>query len=115
MIAAVAISLSAAAQTSPAPAGAMSPMASGTMAPMKPAKHVKAPKPAKAPAGPALASFPSEAAAHASCPSDSVVWSSMSKSKAFHTASSKYYGKTKHGAYVCQGAATAAGYHAAKN
>jgi hypothetical protein len=59
--------------------------------------------------------FSSVATAQAHCPGDTVVWSTMSKSKTFHTSSSKYFGKTKHGAYVCEKTATAAGFHAAKN
>ena len=34
-------------------------------------------------------------------PATPVVWSTL-RSKTFHTASSKLYGKTKHGAYVCR-------------
>ncbi len=56
---------------------------------------------------------PSDAAAH--CPGDVVVWSTLSKAKSFHLAASRYYGKTKHGAYVCEKAAEAAGFHAAKS
>ncbi|WP_298282640.1 hypothetical protein [Acidocella sp.] len=56
---------------------------------------------------------PALAAAH--CPGDQVVWSTFTKSKVFHTSHSKYYGKTKHGAYVCEKEALAAGYHKAKN
>ena len=58
--------------------------------------------------------FRTVAAATAHCPSDTVVWSTLSKSKSYHTSSSKYYGKTKHGAYVCKKDAIAAGFHAAK-
>jgi hypothetical protein len=54
-----------------------------------------------------------EAAAH--CPGDVVVWSTLSKGKSFHLAASRYYGNTKHGAYVCEKAAEAAGFHAAKS
>jgi hypothetical protein len=54
------------------------------------------------------------AAAQASCPADKVVWSTFSRSKSFHLASSRYFGKTKHGAYLCEKAALAAGFHAAK-
>jgi hypothetical protein len=71
-------------------------------------------KPAPAKAAP-VASFSSVAAAKASCPADTVVWSTLSKSKSYHLASSKYYGKTKHGAYLCEKAATAAGYHPSKS
>jgi hypothetical protein len=108
----------AAAQT--APAGTMAPMASmapaapaGTMAPastMAPvAKPVVAAKAGK------LASFKTTAAATAHCPSDEIVWTTLSKSKSFHAAGSKYYGKTKHGAYVCKSEALAQGFHAAKS
>ncbi len=58
--------------------------------------------------------FKTMAAATAHCPSDTVVWSTLSKSKSYHLSSSKYFGKTKHGAYVCEKDATAAGFHQAK-
>ena len=64
---------------------------------------------------PGAEKFPTAAAAAAHCPGDVVVWSSFSKSKAFHLAASRYYGKTKHGAYVCEKDALAAGFHAAKS
>jgi hypothetical protein len=32
----------------------------------------------------------------------------------YHLAASKYYGKTKHGAYICEKDAVAFGYHASK-
>ena len=89
------------------PGGAMSPMSS--MAPAAPVAPA-----AKAMAG-KLASFKTLGAATAHCPGDAVVWSTLSKSKSFHLAGSKYYGKTKHGAFVCKSEALAAGFHAAKN
>ncbi len=58
--------------------------------------------------------FTTVAAAKSHCPSDTVVWSSLSHSKSYHLASSKYFGKTKHGAYVCKQDATTAGFHASK-
>jgi hypothetical protein len=58
--------------------------------------------------------FHSPAAAASHCPSDTVVWSTFSKSKVFHLSDSKYFGKTKHGAYVCEKDAVSAGYHASK-
>jgi cytoskeletal protein RodZ len=60
------------------------------------------------------AGFASEAEAKASCPMDTVVWENTS-SKVYHAANSKYYGKTKHGAYACSKAADAAGFKSAKN
>jgi hypothetical protein len=70
----------------------------------------------KAPPGklPASDKFTTVAAATAHCPGDTVVWSSFSKSQVYHLAASKYYGKTKHGAYVCEKDADAFGYHASK-
>lgn len=58
--------------------------------------------------------FSTAAAAAAHCPGDTVVWSTLSKYKVFHLSNSKYYGKTRHGAYVCEKDAVAAGYHASK-
>jgi hypothetical protein len=86
--------------------------------------------PAKEPAGPAATKAPAarkqtkapaadnefstEAAAKARCPADTVVWLNTS-SKVFHFASSKDYGKTKTGAYMCEKESLAAGNRAAKN
>ena len=53
----------------------------------------------------------SEAKAH--CPTDAVVWANTS-SKAYHKSGTKYYGKTKHGAYMCLKDAEVAGYHGPK-
>jgi hypothetical protein len=53
----------------------------------------------------------SEAKGH--CPTDTVVWANTS-SKAYHMSGTKYYGKTKHGAYMCQKDADQAGYHGSK-
>ena len=124
----------ASAQTMAAPAGAMSPNApGGTMSPNAPGGAMSpntpggamSPMSSMAPAAPVapaakamagkLASFKTLGAATAHCPGDAVVWSTLSKSKSFHLAGSKYYGKTKHGAFVCTSEALAAGFHAAKN
>jgi hypothetical protein len=56
--------------------------------------------------------FSSEGAAKTHCPSDAVVWVNLGGSKAYHTAGTKYYGKTKHGAYMCQREADQGGFHA---
>jgi hypothetical protein len=58
--------------------------------------------------------FTTVEAAQKSCPGDTVVWSSFTSTHSFHLSTSKYFGKTKHGAYVCEQAATAAGYHQSK-
>lgn len=59
--------------------------------------------------------FNALATAAAHCPDDTVVWSSLSKSHSFHLSTSKHFGKTKRGAYVCEKDALAAGFHQAKN
>jgi hypothetical protein len=73
-----------------------------------------APAPVKTGKVPASDKFTTVAAAAEHCPSDTVVWSSFSSSHVYHLAASKYYGKTKHGAYICEKDAVAFGYHASK-
>jgi hypothetical protein len=70
---------------------------------------------AKAGKVPGSEKFTTMAAAQKSCPSDTVVWSSFTATHSFHLSTSRYFGKTKHGAYVCQQAALAAGFHQAKS
>jgi hypothetical protein len=60
-----------------------------------------------------LAKYKTEADAKGACGSDPIVWANTS-SKILHATGDKYYGHTKHGAYVCQSAAQKAGYHATK-
>jgi len=90
-----------------APLAAAQPAPSGTMAApvVKPAAG-KLPK---------TDEFSTTAAAAAHCPKDTVVWSALTKSKSFHLAGSRYFGKTKHGAYVCKGEALSYGFHQAKS
>ena len=64
---------------------------------------------------PASETFKTQAGASAHCPGGTVVWSTLSKTKTYHMSSSKYFGKTKHGAYVCQQDAQAAGFRQLKN
>jgi hypothetical protein len=85
-----------------APSALAQTTAASTQAPVKPGKV------------PISDKFSTVAAAAAHCPSDTVVWSSFSSSRVFHLAASKYYGKTKHGAYICEKDAVAYGYHASK-
>ncbi len=82
----------------------------GTMAP------VAAPPAAKPQSGrlPKADAFNTEASAAAHCPKDTVVWSALTKSKSFHVSGSRYFGTTKHGAYVCKGDALEYGYHPSK-
>ena len=56
--------------------------------------------------------FSSEALAKAHCPGDTIVWANTGGSKAYHMAGTKYYGKTKKGAYMCQKEADQGGFHA---
>jgi hypothetical protein len=58
--------------------------------------------------------FSTEAQAKARCPSDTVVWANL-KSKVYHFSGTRYYGKTKSGAYMCEGDTAAEGVRAAKN
>jgi hypothetical protein len=58
--------------------------------------------------------FSSLTAAQAHCPGDTVVWVNTGHGSVFHTASSKYFGKSKHGAYACEKAAMEAGLHPSK-
>jgi hypothetical protein len=54
------------------------------------------------------AMFDTEAAAHAHCPRDIVVWLNT-KSGIYHEKGMRWYGRTKHGAFVCKKEADAAG------
>jgi hypothetical protein len=66
-------------------------------------------------AAPGLAGdqFSSEQAAKAHCPGDAIVWANTGGSKAYHVSGDRYYGKTRHGAFMCQKEADQAGFHAA--
>jgi hypothetical protein len=68
---------------------------------------------AAAPPGLASNQFSSEQAAKGHCPGDTIVWANLGSSKAYHPSGDRYYGKTKHGAYMCQKEADQAGFHAA--
>jgi hypothetical protein len=58
--------------------------------------------------------FASEAEARARCPSDTVVWANT-RSKIYHFAGTRTYGKTRVGAYMCERDTAAAGIRSAKN
>ena len=55
-----------------------------------------------------LAQFDTEGRAQAHCPSDTVVWLNTN-SGIYHEKGMRWYGRTKHGAYVCRKEADAAG------
>lgn len=65
-------------------------------------------------AAPPAEQYKTSAEAKSHCGSQPVVWANSS-SHVLHSASSQYYGKTKNGAYMCEQAAVADGYHMAKN
>ena len=60
-----------------------------------------------------LTGYKTIGAAQGACKGDTVVWHATG-SKVFHTSTSKYFGKTKRGAYVCEKAAMAKGLHLGK-
>ena len=61
-----------------------------------------------------LTYFDTEDAAQAHCPNDVVVWLNI-QSGIYHYKGERWYGKTKHGAYVCEKEAIAAGDRASEN
>jgi hypothetical protein len=65
-------------------------------------------KPPTTSASASLATFDTEAAAQAHCPKDIVVWLNTN-SGIYHEKGMRWYGRTKHGAYVCRKEADAAG------
>ncbi len=54
------------------------------------------------------------ATAHHHCPRDTVVWLNT-PSGIYHFKGERWYGRTKHGAYVCEHAADRAGDRATRN
>jgi hypothetical protein len=95
--------------TAPAPAPAPAPAAEPAPAPKPTATH-RMSRTAHTTAG----EFASEGEAKGHCPSDAVVWVN-NKSHKYHYSGDRYYGTTKHGAYMCENEAKTAGDAAAKN
>lgn len=54
----------------------------------------------------------SQATSH--CPAGTVEWASLGGSVLYHNSQSRWFGKTKHGAYACKAALTAAGFRLGK-
>lgn len=64
---------------------------------------------------PADEQFSSLSAATAHCPSGTVEWATLGGSKVYHSSKSRYFGKTKSGAYACKAALDSAGFRPAKD
>ncbi len=101
----------------PAPAAAATPAPSTT----ETAKTEETPQRGRRTAGrPSLArpsgsgEFSTEAEAKSHCPGDTVVWANT-RSKIYHFAGTRTYGKTRIGAYMCEKDTAAAGIRSAKN
>ena len=62
---------------------------------------------------PRLSGYTSMSQAKSACGASPVVWHAKG-SKVFHAQGSKYFGKTRHGAYVCEKAAESHGLHKSK-
>lgn len=58
--------------------------------------------------------FATESAAQAHCPRDVVVWLNL-PTGIYHLKGERWYGRTKHGAYVCKREADAAGDRETRN
>ena len=61
-----------------------------------------------------LPSFRSEQLAQQHCPGDTVVWVNIS-SGIYHMPGTRFYGRTKNGAFVCQKEADQKGFRIARN
>lgn len=72
-----------------------------------------APAPQAPSASLASGQFTTETEAKTHCPGDTVVWANT-RSRVYHYASSRRYGHTKMGAYMCEKETAAAGMRAAK-
>jgi hypothetical protein len=104
----------------PAPTAAPAAPAPAPTAAAPPSRPVPPPPPTagsppNVPASPVGANeFSTEAQAKARCPTDTVVWATLT-SKIYHFSGTRFYGNTKRGAYMCERDAAAAGIRAAKN
>ncbi len=97
---------------------AATPASAPATAPAPAAEPAPAPKPAATrmsrAAHTTAGEFASEGEAKGHCPSDTIVWVN-NKSHKYHYSGDRYYGTTKHGAYMCAGEAKPAGDAAATN
>jgi hypothetical protein len=106
------------AQTAQSAAPSTPPAAMPAPGASETAKSEEKPAPEKRRAATARASeqgeFATEAEAKAHCPGDTVVWANT-RSKIYHFAGTRTYGKTKTGAYMCEKDTAAVGIRSAKN
>ena len=105
----------------PAPAPAPAPSTGSLFPSSQPAAPAAAPAPgpapttySPAPSATGAGQFTSDQQARAHCPSDTIVWVNT-KSGIYHFAGTHNYGTTKHGTYMCEADAKAAGDRAAEN
>jgi len=73
-----------------------------------------APQPSVVVVSTAITLFSSEDAAQQHCPRDVIVWLNLS-SKIYHYKGERWYGRTRHGAFVCEKEAIADGDRASRN
>jgi hypothetical protein len=85
----------------PAPAPAPAPSGGSLFPWWQPAQNA-------APAPTGAGQFGTEAEARYRCPTDKVVWVNTN-SKVYHYQGTRYYARTRHGAYMCEADAKAAG------
>ena len=99
----------------PAPAPVPAPTQSGSLFPwQQPATPAPAPAPANYAAPPAASGSATAQQVQYRCPGATVVWVNEN-SHIYHFPGTRDYGNTKHGEYMCEADATAAGNRAAKN
>lgn len=63
---------------------------------------------------PADERYASLSQAEAHCPPNTVEWASLGNSSLYHNSQSRWFGRTKHGAYACKAILDQAGFRAGK-
>ncbi len=97
-------------QANPAPA---TPPAASTATTQENATPLRSRR-AREAATPTAGQYATEGEAKSHCPGDTVVWANT-RSKVYHFAGSRTYGKTRVGAYMCERDTVAAGIRSARN